>query len=86
LTKILVGVGLVRLGSIIDELGNLADYLGPAMGDGPAASAFALAVVVYFVVTGFLVAYLWTRCASRTFSRERRPTCSSATSTLASMT
>jgi hypothetical protein len=33
LTKILVGVGLVQLGSIIDAFGDLADSVGPAMGE-----------------------------------------------------
>jgi hypothetical protein len=61
LTKILVGVGLVQLSSIIDALGRLADHLGPALGDDTTGPAFALALVVYFAVSGFLVAYLWTR-------------------------
>jgi hypothetical protein len=61
LTKILVGVGLVQLGAIIDALGDLADYIAAGLGDIAAAAAFALGVVVYFAVAGFLLAYLWTR-------------------------
>lgn len=61
LTKILVGVGLVQLGSIVDSLGDLADYIAEALGGGPAGAPFALALVMYFTVAGFLVAYLWTR-------------------------
>jgi hypothetical protein len=55
LAKILVGVGLVQLGAILDAMGNLADFLGPALGDETTGQAFALSLVVYFVVCGFLV-------------------------------
>lgn len=61
LTKILVGVGLVQLGSIIDSVSRLADYVGAPLGDAAAGPAFALSVLVYFFVVGFLLAYLWTR-------------------------
>ena len=61
LTKILVGVGLVQLGSIIDSVGGLANHVGAALGEAAAGPAFALAVLVYFFVGGFLLAYLWTR-------------------------
>ena len=61
LTKILVGVGLVQLGAIIDALGNLADYIDRSLGNPGGGAAFALGVVIYFAVGGFLIAYLWTR-------------------------
>ena len=46
LTKILVGVGLVQLGAIIDSLGDLADFLGPALGNDVTGPPFAVALVV----------------------------------------
>lgn len=61
LTKILVGAGLVQLGSIRSGLGDLVSAVSPALGGGPAAAAFAGALLVYFVVLGFLVGWLLTR-------------------------
>jgi hypothetical protein len=61
LTKILVGVGLTQLGAIGGALGNLSRGLGPSLGGAESSTAFALALVVTFTATGFLVGYLWTR-------------------------
>src|SRR5262245_17353320 len=61
LTKILVGVGLVQLGSLADEAGRLADFVAKGLGADDAAASFALALLVYFSLSGFLIAYLWTR-------------------------
>ena len=69
LTKIFVGVGLVELGKIPGKMKALADYLGTGLRDcrdGSAAcvensQAFALVLVVFFGVCGFLLGYLWAR-------------------------
>jgi hypothetical protein len=61
LTKILVGVGLVQLGSLSREVRRLADFVAEGLGADASASSFALALLVYFSLSGFLIAYLWTR-------------------------
>ncbi len=62
LTKLLVGVGLVQLGRAPKALGRLAANLSAGFGGVPQASAqFALAVVIYFAVCGFLMGYVWAR-------------------------
>ncbi len=61
LTKILVGIGLIQLGRAPDQLGRLADALGPGFGGGDEATSLALTVVLYFALAGFLFGYLWTR-------------------------
>jgi hypothetical protein len=61
LTKILVGVGLVQLGELRDSVRDLVDFLAPGLGDDATARAFALTLLVYFAVSGFLTSYLFTR-------------------------
>jgi hypothetical protein len=61
LTKILVGLGLVQLGKLAHGVRQLADALGPGLGAGPGAKPFAVALLVYSAVDGFLVGYIWTR-------------------------
>ncbi len=61
LTKILVGAGLVQIGSLTGSLRKLANDLGASLGDSSAAPDFAMAALVYFAACGFLIAYLWTR-------------------------
>jgi hypothetical protein len=61
-TKTIVGVGLVELSKLPPLLDKLAWYVAGGMGDpNPHAKAVALVVIVYFVSTGFLISYLWTR-------------------------
>ena len=68
LTKILVGAGLVTLTKIPPKLGLLANWLGKNgfhnENDGP---VFALALLIFFAVCGFLWVYVWTRL---NFSRD----------------
>jgi hypothetical protein len=59
LTKIIVGVGLVEIGELAGGLDSLADTM--ALGTEPAAHAFALGLLVYSLIDGFLLAYVWTR-------------------------
>jgi hypothetical protein len=61
LTKILVGLGLVELGNLVDQVGRLVDFLAPSLGDEPGSESFTLAILILFNVTGFLVFYLATR-------------------------
>jgi hypothetical protein len=61
LTKIIVGVGLVELRTLVTETQNLVDFLTPALGDEPSSPAFALALLVFYSITGFLITYLVTR-------------------------
>ena len=60
-TKILVGAGLVQIRTLINETGNLVEWLSPGLGDKPSSSSFALALLVFFAISGFLLVYLATR-------------------------
>lgn len=59
LTKAIVGVGLVELGSLATGFGALSRTLGAALGGG--AVGVAAAIVIFFVPVGFLGGYLWAR-------------------------
>jgi hypothetical protein len=59
LTKIIVGVGLVEIGSIAGGLNSVAE--GIELSTSANAKTFALALIVYSLVDGFLLAYVWTR-------------------------
>ncbi|MBB4963703.1 hypothetical protein [Saccharothrix violaceirubra] len=61
LTKIIIGLGLVELGSIVGHFGRLSTTLGAALGPGTATTVAAGATIVFFVPLGFLVGYLLTR-------------------------
>jgi hypothetical protein len=61
LTKILVGVGLTKLGVLPEKLQALASFVSPGFGALPHPDVIAIAVVLYFAVSGFLFGYLWTR-------------------------
>ncbi|MFE6049832.1 hypothetical protein ACFQ6N_03670 [Kitasatospora sp. NPDC056446] len=63
LTKVLLGVGLTQLGSLGERLHGLGTTLAPALGGGDAAVPFAAALVLYFLVFGFLAGWLVTRLA-----------------------
>ncbi|GGV32440.1 hypothetical protein GCM10010495_56470 [Kitasatospora herbaricolor] len=61
LTKVLLGVGLTQLGSLGARLHQLGAALAPALGGDPGAAPFAAALVLYFLVLGFLAGWLATR-------------------------
>ena len=61
LTKILVGVGLTQLTVLPEKLQALALFLSPGFGNVPRPDVMAIAVVLYFAISGFLFGYLWTR-------------------------
>jgi uncharacterized protein YneF (UPF0154 family) len=61
LTKILVGVGLTQLSHLPDRLWQLASYLARGIDGSEQAKAFTVVMILFFLVCGFLVGYLWTR-------------------------
>src|ERR1035438_7649985 len=61
LTKILVGVGLTQLPTIRTEMRSLVVFVGRSLGGQPTSQGFAFVLIIYFLVCGFLLGYLWTR-------------------------
>jgi ABC-type amino acid transport system permease subunit len=62
LTKILIGAGLVQLGSLTARIGELSDSVGNALGGSEqTANTVALALILFFFSSGFLVIYVYTR-------------------------
>ena len=61
LTKILVGVGLTELLTVPDLLKDFAVKIGPSLGGNSSGGVFAVAILMFFSIDGFLVGYLWTR-------------------------
>lgn len=61
LTKILVGVGLVQIRPIGDKLFAVAGGVASALRDPGTNRSFALALILFYAVVGFLLGYLWTR-------------------------
>lgn len=73
LTKIIVGLGLIELRNIPGYLRKLANLLSEGLGQSNYAFAFAL--IVYFLILGFLFGYLATRLfLAGAFSRADRAT------------
>ena len=63
LTKILVGVGLTQITSLPTALQSYAEYTSISLGNFPGNKIFALVLLIYFLICGFLIGYLWTRLA-----------------------
>jgi hypothetical protein len=61
LTKILVGVGLTQVGNLAGYLQATADFFARGLGDSEVARTFAVMILLYFSVGGFLFGFLWTR-------------------------
>lgn len=61
LTKILVGVGLVQLGSMADGLQRLVNYVSGSLGSGPGAGPVGGALIVVYATAGFLLSFLFAR-------------------------
>lgn len=61
LTKVLLGVGLTQLGSLGERLEQLGRTLAPVLGGEDGAAPFAAALVLYFLLFGFLAGWLVTR-------------------------
>jgi hypothetical protein len=61
LTKMIVGVGLVEVKVIPDKLKNLASFVAKGLGHNDEAQVFALTLIVFFSICGFVFGYLWAR-------------------------
>lgn len=61
LTKILVGVGLTQVRAIGQKFLDLSSSVAAALGDTSGNRSFALALIVFPLILGFLFSYLWTR-------------------------
>ena len=61
LTKIIVGVGLTKLTQIPGYMQHLGVYLGEALGGTRIGEVAVESIVIYFLICGFLLSYLWTR-------------------------
>jgi hypothetical protein len=61
LTKILVGVGLTQIAGIRHGLSSLTAFVAQGLGAPAVGQVFALALLSYSFVLGFLFGYLWTR-------------------------
>lgn len=67
LTKIIVGVGLTQINTAHEKLWLLGKTLSPCFDpngtnrDDDIAATIAICVVLYFIILGFIAAYLWTR-------------------------
>lgn len=61
LTKILVGVGLTQISALGGALKKVSDVAAPGFGGSVSSGPFAVSIVLYFLVSGFLIGYLWTR-------------------------
>ncbi|HEV2913523.1 MAG TPA: hypothetical protein VGX92_09595 [Pyrinomonadaceae bacterium] len=61
LTKILVGVGLTQIPAISGRLQQIANAVAVGLGDANSGRSFALAIILFFLICGFLFSYLWTR-------------------------
>lgn len=74
LTKIIVGMGLVNLEKIPTQLRGLGAYFGASFGDIPGRESLALALLLLFGTSGFLMGYLLTRLyLAGAFSRALSP-------------
>jgi hypothetical protein len=69
LTKILVGVGLTQLPAIADACGRLIAAVADGMGDSPAMTSLAGAVLIFFFGAGFLETYYISRTTLTTSFR-----------------
>jgi hypothetical protein len=61
LTKILIGAGLVQITLFWQEIPKIAAFISPSLGGFASSGIFGIAVIFYFVITGFFIGYLWTR-------------------------
>ncbi|MCX5890301.1 MAG: hypothetical protein NTY36_12700 [Deltaproteobacteria bacterium] len=62
LCKILVGAGLTQLTALPGVLKRYAIFFAPGLGGSAShGEVFAVGLLIFFTVCGFLVGYLWTR-------------------------
>ncbi|MGE5378066.1 MAG: hypothetical protein ACM3XO_23645 [Bacteroidota bacterium] len=61
LTKILVGVGLTQLNKIPTALQQVGQSVSAGFGQPNVTPVFVLSTILFFLISGFLFGYLWTR-------------------------
>lgn len=61
LTKILVGVGLTQINKLPNLVSQIGNALSPGLGNQQSSKIYGVAVVIYYLVNGFLSGYLITR-------------------------
>ncbi|MDW3190956.1 MAG: hypothetical protein R8G66_01290 [Cytophagales bacterium] len=61
LTKILVGLGLTQLNEIGTQFEGLIKFTGAGLDGSRSAEVFTGSIIIYFVILGFLMFYLWSR-------------------------
>ena len=61
LTKILVGVGLTQIAKFPDLLQGAADFITKGVTGFDGIQTFAIAVLLFYALCGFLFGFLWTR-------------------------
>lgn len=61
ITKILVGLGLVQIGSSASALARLGNAIGPVLGDTRGSPEFGLTLCIFGAGMSFLLMYMWTR-------------------------
>jgi hypothetical protein len=59
LTKIIVGIGLIQFKEIVGGIGALVSFLSTSLGRD--SEVFALVLILYFPILGFLEGYIWAR-------------------------
>lgn len=60
LTKIIVGVSLVELTQILDQIKEYGEDISTGIGTGTPI-AFGVALIIFYVASGFFIGYLWSR-------------------------
>jgi hypothetical protein len=70
LTKILVGVGLIEIGTIPGKLVSVASFIASGLGPSENAQTFALTILIYFSACGFVFGFLWARIYLARWFRE----------------
>ncbi len=74
LTKIIVGLGLANIKELPDLMGRWAWYVASGIAvQGPAAQSFAMGLIIYFVILGFMGCYILTQIFLLTFINQMRP-------------
>jgi hypothetical protein len=61
LTKILVGVGLTQVTKLPGAVRSYAAFVASGLGDFAGSEVLAVAELVFYLIVGFLILYLWTR-------------------------
>ncbi len=75
LTKIIVGIGLVELRNVPSYLNSLSAFFSSGLDEKTQTQSLASAIIVYFVIVGFLGVYLMTRIyLAQVFSKADRET------------